>query len=150
MCLSIIMNMKNLIIRLMLCLILFAAVNDSYAQRGRNRHRSRTSQSRASTTNSNNSQNQKILGWEFLMRQRPESCYGNSFKYLPPSFETMAEMTKDINLPGLSMATYQKDDYSVAYVVFFKNGKPLDSLAVVSLRDMTIEYLHDLLKYHYW
>ena len=142
----------KLFVRVLFYVLLAVIATDASAQsRNRSRHRSRTTQSRVSASNGNNqAMNEK--GWDFLLRNRG-SVYlyvGNTYKYTPPSAKYNADLTKEIGLPGLSIATYQANGSEIVYVVFFKDGRPIEAFTPKVVANMGTDYIRAGLEVGYW
>lgn len=71
-------------------------------------------------------------GWEFIYNRLKSPSTANLVGYVGPNEDVSVKFANAIDLPGLSLATYQVDAQNSfgamirqVFVVFFKNGKPM-------------------------
>ncbi len=139
--------MKKLVVRLLFVICVFAFSSISYAQRGRTRQRAHTVQNRnnASSAADNSTKN---AGWDFLVAKYPSFKYEKLEQYLPPSTPSLTQLTKEVDLPGLSIASYQVA--SKSYLVFFKKGRPVDSMKADWIESVSALAIQMGLKKYHW
>lgn len=135
--------------RLLFVICVFAFSSNTYAQRGRTRQRSRTvyvqNHNKTSSAADNSTKN---AGWDFLVAKYPSFKYETIQQYLPPSTPSLAQLTKEVDLPGLSIASYQVTSRS--YLVFFKNGRPVDSMKADWIESVSALAIQMGFKKYHW